>query len=42
MRTQGGGGYGLPAERPKAAIERDIREGKLTKQRAETDYGGGQ
>jgi N-methylhydantoinase B len=42
MRTQGGGGYGLPAERPKAAIKRDIREGKLTKQRAQTDYGGGE
>lgn len=41
MHTQGGGGYGSPAERPKAAIEKDVREGKLTKERAEADYGGG-
>lgn len=41
MRTQGGGGYGPPAERSKAAIEKDIREGKLAKEKAEADYGGG-
>jgi N-methylhydantoinase B len=41
MRTQGGGGYGVPAERQKDAIERDIREGKLTEARAKADYGGG-
>ena len=30
MRTQGGGGYGPAAERDPAAIERDLREGKIT------------
>jgi N-methylhydantoinase B len=30
MRTQGGGGYGPPEERSREAIEKDIREGKLS------------
>ncbi len=42
MRTQGGGGYGPPEERTRAAIERDIREEKLTNTRSDSDYGGGQ
>lgn len=39
MWTQGGGGYGPPEERDAAAIERDVREEKLTAQRAAADYG---
>ena len=38
MMTQGGGGYGPPAERPRVAVERDIRQGKLTRDRATIDY----
>lgn len=38
MRTQGGGGYGPPAERDAKAIEKDVREEKLTEQRAKSDY----
>lgn len=38
IMTQGGGGYGPPAERNRAAIERDIRQGKLSRERAEADY----
>lgn len=38
IMTQGGGGYGPPEERNREAIERDIREGKLTEERARTDY----
>lgn len=38
MRTQGGGGYGSPAERSRAAIERDIRQGKLSREKAAQDY----
>lgn len=30
IRTPGGGGYGRPEERDVAAIERDLREGRLT------------
>jgi N-methylhydantoinase B len=41
MRTQGGGGYGSPSERDTAAIEKDVREGKLTRERARADYGWG-
>jgi N-methylhydantoinase B len=39
MRTQGGGGYGAPSERARVAIEKDVREGKLTRERARADYG---
>ena len=38
IMTQGGGGYGPPNERRREAIERDIREGKLTQERAQRDY----
>jgi N-methylhydantoinase B len=30
MWTQGGGGYGSPAERDPEAVQRDLREGKIT------------
>ena len=39
MWTQGGGGYGPPAERNAAAIVQDIREGKLSAQAAHEHYG---
>jgi N-methylhydantoinase B len=39
MFTQGGGGYGPPAERDRNAIRRDVVEGKLTPERVEADYG---
>jgi N-methylhydantoinase B len=41
MRTQGGGGYGPPEERDPQAVMRDLREGKLTAERAKADYGKG-
>jgi N-methylhydantoinase B len=41
MRTQGGGAYGPPEERDPAAIERDLREGKITPEGAQKAYGRG-
>ena len=39
LRTPGGGGYGDPAERPDAAVERDLRLGKLSEAEASDAYG---
>jgi N-methylhydantoinase B len=39
MWTQGGGGYGPPAERDRSAIERDLREQKITPEAARRAYG---
>ena len=39
MRTQGGGGFGPPEERDHAAVERDLREGKISTDRADNAYG---
>jgi N-methylhydantoinase B len=39
IQTPGGGGYGPPADRPRAAIERDVRDGVLTAEQAEALYG---
>jgi N-methylhydantoinase B len=39
IRSPGGGGYGDPSERATAAIERDLRLGKLTPDAARTRYG---
>ena len=39
MSTQGGGGYGEPAERDPAAIARDVKAGKVSAERARADYG---
>jgi N-methylhydantoinase B len=39
LRTPGGGGYGDPAERPVAAIERDLRLGKISQAEAAEAYG---
>jgi N-methylhydantoinase B/oxoprolinase/acetone carboxylase alpha subunit len=41
MDCAGGGGYGDPGGRDRALIERDVREGKVTPQGAERDYGIG-
>lgn len=38
LRLPGGGGYGNPLERDFALIERDVRDGKVTIERAKEDY----
>ena len=38
-RTPGGGGYGDPAERDPARVAEDVREGYVSPQAAERDYG---
>lgn len=39
LRSGGGGGYGSPLDRPIEKIESDLREGYITRRRAETSYG---
>jgi N-methylhydantoinase B len=39
MWTQGGGGYGDPSRRDPRAIERDLREGKMSSAARDRDYG---
>jgi N-methylhydantoinase B len=39
VRTPGGGGYGPAEERDPAAVRRDVREGRISWQRAAADYG---
>ena len=39
MWTQGGGGFGPPAERDRAAVERDLREEKISTDSARDTYG---
>lgn len=39
LETPGGGGYGDPAERDRAAIERDVALGFISEEAAERDYG---
>jgi N-methylhydantoinase B len=39
MDAAGGGGYGEPRERDPEALARDLREGKVSAQSAERDYG---
>lgn len=39
IMTGTGGGYGLPQDRPEEQIERDIKNGYLTIEQAERDYG---
>ncbi|MDF2751400.1 MAG: hyuB, partial [Gaiellaceae bacterium] len=38
-RTCGGGGYGPPAERDAELVARDVREGKVSAERAREVYG---
>jgi N-methylhydantoinase B len=39
LRSGGGGGYGSPLDRPLEKIEADLREGYISRQRAEHCYG---
>lgn len=39
FRLPGGGGYGDPAERDRALVERDLRDGYVTPEGARRDYG---
>lgn len=39
LETPGGGGYGNPSERGEAEIQRDLRDGKVSRKAAERDYG---
>lgn len=39
MDSAGGGGYGAPCARERAALERDIREGKVSEEAAQREYG---
>jgi N-methylhydantoinase B len=39
IRTCGGGGYGSPSDRDPALVETDVREGKVTAERAREAYG---
>ena len=39
VRTPGGGGYGDPDDRPRDAVERDLRRGILTAETAQAQYG---
>jgi len=41
MDCAGGGGYGDPGGRDPALVEGDLREGKVTPEGAERDYGIG-
>ena len=34
-----GGGYGDPRERPRSAIEQDVADGLLSRERAASEYG---
>jgi N-methylhydantoinase B len=37
-RTCGGGGYGPPEERDRELVARDVREGKVSPERARKEY----
>lgn len=39
LETSGGGGYGSPLERARAAVERDLRDGKVSMAAAREAYG---
>ena len=39
MRTPGSGGFGVPAERDRTAIARDLRDGYVSQEGAQRDYG---
>ena len=41
IQTAGGGGYGDPRRRTRAALERDVTEGYVSVEGAARDYGGG-
>ncbi len=39
IETPGGGGYGPPAQRDPAALAQDLRDGRVSREAAERDYG---
>ena len=39
LQSAGGGGYGDPRERDRAAVQHDIAEGYVSKDAAVNDYG---
>jgi N-methylhydantoinase B len=39
VRTPGGGGFGDPRLRPRAAVEEDLRDGYVSLEKAREDYG---
>ena len=39
LQSAGGGGYGDPRQRDRAALKRDIAEGYVSKEAAVKDYG---
>jgi N-methylhydantoinase B len=39
MRTSGGGGLGLPADRQPDLVRRDVLNGRVSAESAERDYG---
>ena len=39
IETGGGGGFGDPSDRDPAALAADLRDGKLTRDKAAADYG---
>jgi len=41
LQTAGGGGFGDPRERDRAALERDVAEGYVSPAAVQKDYGGG-
>lgn len=38
IKTPGGGGYGDPCMRPRSYVERDVEEGRVSPERAKSDY----
>jgi N-methylhydantoinase B/oxoprolinase/acetone carboxylase alpha subunit len=38
LETSGGGGFGDPADRPRAEVERDVALGYVSREAAERDY----
>jgi N-methylhydantoinase B len=39
FRAQGGGGYGKPLDREPASVRRDVSEGYVSLEKAESEYG---
>ena len=39
LQSAGGGGYGDPGQRDRAAVARDVAEGYVTAEGAKNDYG---
>ena len=40
IQTSGGGGWGDPARRSRTELERDVKDGLISEERAQTQYGG--